>query len=194
MKRLLILTSLFGVLFGFFAVPGKAQANVQDFTVTNFEADYYLSQEDPQGSLEIQEKISVDFRGNNHGIVRAIPMKYDGQSTGLEVLSVKYRGSLSGETYTTYKENDNLVLKIGDPNRTVTGQQEYEIYYRMHNVIKFYESHDELYWDINGDQWQQPFSNITARVHLPEGLDSSGQLSCFTGQYGATGSDCQISE
>jgi len=72
-------------------------------------------------------------------------------------------GSDSGASakYTTYSSNGNLVLKIGDPNQTVTGSQEYTIDYSLQNVITFYHDHDELYWDINGDQWNQPFKRVS---------------------------------
>jgi uncharacterized membrane protein YgcG len=174
------------------ALPGKAFADVNDFTVTDFTANYYLTNADPQGQMHIVEKISVDFTDNNHGILRAIPESYNGHPLHLHINSV---GSTSGAPaqFSTYTSNGNEVLKIGDPNRTVTGNQEYTIDYTVQNVISFYQNHDELYWDINGDQWSQPFTAVHATFHLPSGLKLWSQKpECYTGRYGSTTQDCSI--
>lgn len=167
----------------------RAEADVNDFSVTNFDAQYSLSREDPQGKLRITEAITVNFTDNNHGILRALPLKYKGD-LNTKVIAVE-REAGEDWPYTTYKESDNLIVKIGDPNVTVTGSQTYIITYEVENVITFYGDHDELYLDINGDQWQQPFEKLSATVNLPGGLISSG-AACFTGKYGTTDEECVI--
>jgi len=60
----------------------------------------------------------------------------------------------------------------------------------VRNVVSFYNDHDELYWDVNGDQWQQPFTAVTVVLHLPPDVKQSGQPVCYTGSYGSTARDC----
>lgn len=196
MKRLLklIVVPLLVPLVVVLVVPKLYAQGVQDFVITNFEADYYLANDDKQGRMKIVEDITVNFSGHNHGIERAIPAEYKGNSLRLEVKEVSSRLSTPTQ-YTTRNENDNLVIRIGDPDRTITGEQHYLITYTVSNVIGFYDDHDELYWDINGDQWQQPFNQVRARIHLPEGLEADSQLKCFAGRFGAVNEEaCSINQ
>lgn len=195
MKRILKLR--FGlVVLGVNAVivamllPQVAYADVNNFTVTDFTADYYLTNTDPQGQMHVVEKIKVDFTDNNHGILRAIPASYKKQPLNVHINSVTSETGAPAQ-YTSSTQNDNDVLKIGDPNRTVTGNQEYTIDYTLQNVITFYGDHDELYWDVNGDQWNQPFTHVHATLHLPSGISVTNSPVCYTGPFGTTDhTDC----
>lgn len=168
-------------------------AGVQDFIINDFSADETLSKEDPQGALHIVERIDVTFRAYNHGILRAIPASYKNHSLQLHVNRVS---SASGapSAYTTSDENGNTVLKIGNPDKVITGSQSYTIDYTLYNVISSYNDHDELYWDVNGDQWQQPFENVSVKLHLPSDLSLVNKPACFSGQnQSTTPGGCTIS-
>lgn len=171
-------------------VPGHARADVNDFTITAFTADYWLDNKDPQGSLRVKEEINVLFTDNNHGILRALPKSYNGQNLRTKFEKVT-RPDGSTWPYTTYTENDNVVGKIGDPNQTVTGAQTFIVEYTMQNVVTFYGDRDELYWDVNGDQWQQPFENVTARFHMPDNLSVTDAI-CFSGAFGTNTQQCDV--
>lgn len=175
-------------------LPGIAHADVNDFVINDFTADYTLTNQDKQGTLEVRERLTITFSDNNHGILRALPEKYKDQSLRLKIGAISY-GDGSTVPHTTYKENDNLVLKIGDPNKTVTGLTTYDIRYTVNNVIGFYDGYSELYWDINGDQWDQPFEHVGVSLHLPAGLTvQSDKLHCFTGSFGSDSRDCTIQQ
>ena len=167
-----------------------AHADVNDFLIERFDADYSLSNSDRQGTLKIKETIDVNFSDQNHGILRAIPDHYKKHRLQMEVGDVKVDGA--GAKWSSYTSNGNTVLKIGDPGRTITGQHRYEINYTLHNVISFYGDHDELYWDINGDQWQQTAQQVAVALHLPDGLSVSREPVCYTGSFGGTGHDCTV--
>jgi hypothetical protein len=168
-------------------------ADVNDFTVNNLEADYTLSNEDRQGQLRIKERLEVTFTDNNHGILRAIPNHYKKHRLQLKVHEVASPSGAPAQ-YTTYQSGDHTVLKIGDPDRTVTDAQSYTIDYSLSNVIGFYKEHDELYWNINGTQWTQPFERVTVRVQLPDGLKLDSHVPiCYTGSFGASEQACAIS-
>ena len=175
-----------------FALGGVAHADVNDFVVERFSADYTLSQADAQGELKVRETIDVDFHDYNHGILRALPDRYKKHSLQLRIGTVAIDDQ-SGQ-WSSYSESGNTVLKIGDPAKTVTGHHRYVIDYTMRNVITFYSDHDELYWDINGDQWQQTANEVLVSLHLPGGLKLSSQKPiCYTGHFGSTEQACNVS-
>lgn len=169
------------------AVPAAAQ-NVENFEIKKFEADYFLSRNEQKTAImNVIERIEVQFPDfdQNHGILRAIPQRYEGHTLSLSVESVKNdRGQPI--SYTTFSQNDNLVLKIGDADRYAHGAQTYVIRYTVRNVALNFVDHDELYWDVNGDQWRQNFGQVTARLHVQKGLASSlgSRQVCYAGAFG----------
>jgi uncharacterized membrane protein YgcG len=173
-------------------MSGVATADVNNFTINNFQSDQTLSREDPQGQLHIVERLNVTFTDFNHGILRAIPDSYKDHSLRLHVNRITSDSGAPAQ-FSTFGLNGNTVLKVGDPNRTVTGKQQYTIDYTLKNVISFYDNHDELFWDVNGDQWKQPFEKVTATVHLPSDLKQSRKPICFTGVFESTGQNCTVS-
>ena len=182
---------LFVIVFGFlFSLYSSTvvKADVNDFTIESFEADYYLDRNELNtATLTVRENIQVIFPDfdQNHGILRAIPKTYKGRTLSLEVESVTDHNAKPWP-YTTYTENDNLVVKIGDADKYVHNLQTYHINYRMKNVVSFEDSHDEFYWDINGDQWSQNFGLVTARIHVSKNIRDHLQDNylCFAGSYG----------
>lgn len=179
MKRLatLILVLSLAIVFG----GHQVQADVNDFVINDFHGRYQLHNDVNGGRMSVTETIQVTFSDQNHGILRAIPVDYRGNSLKLKIDSVKRDGQ--AEPFSTYNEANNKVLKIGDPKRTITGQHTYEISYGMQNIIGFFENYDEWYWDINGDQWGQKFEKVSGEVVLPAGWDYQGlpSPSCYTG-------------
>lgn len=190
MRRWVALLAVLTAPLWFVAV---AHADVNNFTITKFSADETLTRTDPQGGLHIVEHVAVHFTDNNHGILRAIPKSYQGQSLKLHINRVSSTMGTPAQ-YTSSTDNGNLVLRIGDPNRTVTGDQEYTIDYTVQNVMTFEGQQDTLYWDVNGDQWEQPFTQVNVTVHLPADAPLSGKSpKCFVGNSGtATRDDCTI--
>jgi uncharacterized membrane protein YgcG len=190
--RIAVLTALFALALVCIPVA-TAHADVNDFVITNFDADYALTADDPQGEMRVIERIQVNFTDNNHGILRAIPSSYKGHRLQLQVNRVT-SDSHAPVGYSTSSSNGNTVLKIGDAKKTITGDQEYTIDYTVRNVIGFYNDHDELYWDVNGDQWLQQFQGVGMTLHLPKDLKlAPGDPVCYIGGRGSMANDCSIS-
>ncbi|OGL37887.1 hypothetical protein A3B63_00300 [Candidatus Saccharibacteria bacterium RIFCSPLOWO2_01_FULL_49_22] len=180
------------------AIPAQLSAQgVNDFKIRSFEADYFLSRDEQKTSiLNVIEKITAEFPDidQNHGILRAIPQTYNDHTVSMTIESIKNESGLAHQ-YTTYEQNDNLVLKIGDPGVYAHGQQTYVIRYSLRNVVRNFPTHDEFYWDVNGDQWQQVFSSVTARIHVQSALESTLKdgMRCYAGVFSQTGEDrCTI--
>jgi uncharacterized membrane protein YgcG len=187
MKRAVLVTVLSVLSLALLPASGRAQST-QDFTVNDFTADYYLDRAtNGTATLHTTEIITAEFPSydQNHGILRAIPESYLNHTVSLQVDSVTDQTGRAWH-YTTSEQNGNLVLKIGDAGTYVHGVQVYKITYDQRNVISFLSDHDEFYWDVNGDQWSQPFRRVTARLHVPAAL--AGRLQarreCFVGGYG----------
>jgi uncharacterized membrane protein YgcG len=191
--RQLILVGILG--FAVLITGNVFAQDTQNFSFQSFGADYYLQKEsDGSATMSVNETLTANFpdTDQNHGILRAIPKVYDGHSVNLSGLSVTQDGRPA--EYTQKTQNDNLALKIGDAGTYVHGAVTYKINYTLHDVVKFFPDHDELFWDINGDQWQQNFTAVNARFHIPADLAKSLQVRqvCYKGNSGSTAQNCTI--
>jgi hypothetical protein len=66
------------------------------------------------GSMDVTEKINVNFTQSRHGIYRTIPYYNDsGRYTIIENLKA------DGDQYSAYDEGGNYQLRIGSPNSTL---------------------------------------------------------------------------
>ena len=193
MKKLifiLVVTFLsFGGIF-----QQTAFADVNDFVVKKFEADYYLSKDSENRSiLKVVEEITVEFPDfdQNHGIERALPKKYQGHNSLQDDMKITRNGE--SELVSSKTENGNVVFRIGKVDEYVHGEQKYRLEYSYRDVIR-----DDLktensnakeqffIWNTNGTQWRQNFRNLIARVHIPKELSSEYTgLSCYFGEEGS---------
>ena len=185
MKKLVFLVSLCSIIL----LPAIARADVNNFTINNFHAKYVLDKNIEGGGLTTEENIDVNFTDYNHGILRAIPKKYHDLYTKLKIISVSRDGST--EKYTTSTQNGNLVLKIGAANQTITGAHNYKITYSNERVINFVNGKAEFFWDVNGNDWLQPFNKVTAEVQLKDQpISNQTHMDCYTGIKSSNASDC----
>lgn len=142
------------------------------------------------GWLDVTETISYYFPAPKHGIFRAIPVEYiiDGKTwrTPLNVVSVM-DDRQQPITYAESRDNALWQIKIGSADRLVSGLQTYVIRYRVAGVTKRFADHDELYWNITGNQWQVPIRRVAATVVLPAGTQVAGPAPlCYVGPAGST--------
>lgn len=170
----------------------SAQAAINDFTISDFQADYYLVRDkDNRSHLKTVEKITAEFPAfdQNHGIERAIPRSYQDHPVNLSIQSVTDANG-AALNYSTYESNDNEVLRIGDADTYVHGSRVYVVTYTQQDVTLDPDnaSIDEFYWDTNGTEWGVPFGRLTARVHLPSDLTGklNGNSACYIGGQGSS--------
>lgn len=61
----------------------------------------------------------------------------------------------------------------------------------MHGAIRTFSDHDELYWNVTGNQWPVPIQGASAMVTLPADFAVMDiKMDCFTGPQGSTQKDC----
>lgn len=105
------------------------------------------------GSVAVHEEIGVFFPSSRHGIFREIPISYrlpTGETYRLRIAVDEILADGGSVPFRQYTEGRNLVLQIGDPNRTVTGPVTYTVRYRVLRALRRYEGEVELYWNAIG--------------------------------------------
>jgi len=65
------------------------------------------------------------------------------------------------------------------------------LHYRATNGLRFFEDHDELYWNITGDEWDVPIEAVSARIDLPPHV-SGVRAIAFDGAYGSTSQNAEV--
>jgi len=151
---------------------------------------------EPNSELKIIENLIVDFGyENKHGIYRDIPLNFNDPSGKKHIIEIKdiFVTDQNINPYQTKisKQGNNLRIRIGDPNKFVSGIQNYIIRYRVKYALYNFGNIDELYWNTIGTGWGVPIQNATAKVILPFD-DSSLQFACYTGAFGSITKNCSI--
>lgn len=151
------------------------------------------------GSLGVLESIRYDFRGNlRHGIFRTIPtvkVNQDGQKYVLDFKDISVVNEVRKPyTFSRTKSNGIINLKIGDPDTTITGEHIYDISYTVRGAFTYFSDHDELYWNVTGNDWDVSIHRAKAIIQFPVPIaEKDIRLACYTGAVGSTQSDCVIS-
>jgi uncharacterized membrane protein YgcG len=141
------------------------------------------------GDLLVTETIEQDFGSTpRHGIIRYIPdrLRYDDRYDRvypIDLLRVQAAPSGTPDDVETSSDEGAFVIRIGDPDRTITGPHTYTIAYRVEGAMNGFTDHDELYWNAIGDRWEQPIGQMQVRVRGPAAIT---RTACFQGPYGAT--------
>jgi hypothetical protein len=183
--KTLLASLVFFVSFFLASSAAVAQDDyLYDWRVLEFRSEARVQE---NTDIEITEKISVNFSHEKHGIYRTIPYRYYDQhgfsrSVFLNILSVENE---RGENYKfeTSHSGGEVTVKIGDPEKAVTGNQTYIIRYRASNILNFFADKAELYFNVNGNSWQVPIDKISAMVTLP-GNNQIVDKKFFLGRYG----------
>lgn len=148
------------------------------------------------GDLNVTEQIEYTFgSAYRHGIYRYIPL-VSRVGDLYRVIDIRFTGVLldgKREKYKVDSSGDQVEIKIGDSDRTITGPHLYTIGYTVKNAIgSNYEDHDEIYWNVTGDEWSVPISK--ASISLRTDFNTPVQKAvCYTGPSGSTVSNCQVS-
>jgi len=159
--------------------------------IEDFQSDIVVSKD---GSIQVTETIKYFFDFPRHGIYRNIPFtKYDkGKRYDVDFKFDKVKDE-NGKKYkaSTSKSGEQWVLKIGDPNRTISGEHIYVISYEARGELGYFSDHDELYWNVTGNGWDVPIKKTTVKITLPKTLTPEQiKLICYTGPYESTKQNC----
>ena len=185
MRRLLVaLVVLFCA-----ALPAVAEE-----VIRNFISDVTVNVD---GSLDVRESITVNAEGNQikRGILRDFPTTYTDKNNvrvrvGFDVLSVERDGR--DEAFSVENISNGKRIKIGNADVFLEpGDHTYKITYHTTRQIGFFETFDELYWNVTGNGWTFPIEQASAIIRLPAGAEIR-QSSVYTGYQGASGRDARV--
>ena len=76
----------------------------------------------------------------------------------------------SGDKLKVEKKTSNgfLHLKVFVPG-AVDATRTVNIEYSVANGTRFFEDHDEFYWNVTGNDWPVPIEQATAMIYFPAG-------------------------
>ncbi len=181
---------LLGALLFISCSPALAQTKERQ--LKKFDAEIDVT---PDGKVNVTENITFRFIGGPwQGIYRTIPVEYVGPgginySLFLDVKSVRDE---EGRTlrYESSRERQYRKLKIYIPNadnsvRTVS------IEYVVSDALRFFDDHDEFYWNITGDEWPIPIEAAGAHIVFPSNATDI-RANAYTGAYRAKGREVRV--
>jgi uncharacterized membrane protein len=169
-------------LFLFVAAPAWAERTL---VIERFDADIEVSSD---GVITVEETIVPRFTGTWNGIFRAIPVEYRtpqglNYTLRLEIESITDDAGRKLK-YESSRQRHYRKLKIWVPG-AVDATRLVKLRYRVSNGLRFFDEHDELYWNVTGDEWEVPIESAGAHVRLPDGV-SGVRATAFRGGYGST--------
>ncbi|MEO0230654.1 MAG: DUF2207 domain-containing protein [candidate division WOR-3 bacterium] len=151
--------------------------------IRSFKTSIYLS---PDNVARVEEIITVDFNNESrHGIYRVIPRKFRGLDLGLKILSAG-NTEIPETPYTIYRSWDDLNIRIGHPQRLITGVQRYYISYEVRYAVFDSLGRDFFIWNVTGNGWPVPVESVDVTVRM-ESLPLPFEIKGYTGAYGEKG-------
>jgi uncharacterized membrane protein len=177
--------------FFFLALFAALPAAARDLVFQHFDAQIYVHSD---GTIDVTETMETQFIGSWHGIYRTIPVEYSdphGLNYTLVIEDVSATDD-SGQKLKLEQNREGRYVKFKiyvpaaeDATRTIT------LHYRVLDAIRFFADHDELYWNVTGDEWQNAIELVTARIELPEGITGLHAIA-YTGVFGSHAQDAQV--
>jgi len=159
--------------------------------IKNFTADIEVAE---SGSFVVTETIVYDFEGaEKHGIFRNVKSThaeaasawYKERYIDLELMSVTRNGLSEPYTIQAY---EGLSARIGDANKTISGEHTYQIIYKVDGALSTYGEVVDLYWNVIGDEWTVPIKQVVANVYATKEVLTETNY-CYV-----VGTECNITE
>ncbi len=180
------------VIFAILTLVAVA-AKAQNYTTQIFDTQAVIRQD---RTVEFTEEIHVTFLHPQHGIIRKIPVRTQGNN-GVRVVHLTVTGvecALGGGNYesATFDESDDadLTLKIGEPTKEISGVAFYRIKYSVEGAITDHDSQTvntppvEFYWNMIPAHWATAIDKATFSVIFPH-LNGPSITRIFIGSAGS---------
>lgn len=177
------------------AIAAQDTAEITDWYLKDFQSTITVNAD---SSLLIEEKIVADC-GNlpdKHGIFRVVPFQTRTENGNIKTpISLIGITDFSGNNIPYEESTDNfnhtISWKVGDPNKTVTGENYYKIVYSVKNAVRSQNNDfDELYWNLTGNFWDIQIDKFNAKIILPEGINQgNSEIYLYSGNTGNSGNE-----
>ena len=162
MKKILFLLLSFSLSL----IANYSLADLAGYNIKEYDVQLTLQKE---GAMDVHETIVVNFSEPRHGIYRNIPFYRDSQLfTDITNIQV-----LNGDNYTSYDEDENYKIRIGDANETLIWEHTYDITYTVTNAVTKYGEwtgaswRTELYRNVIGNDRETTIDNVKVTVTIP---------------------------
>ncbi len=185
------------LLAGFVAVPTSSQAQVRDIRIEHFDSRIEVNRD---ASIDVTETLRINFEGSWNGIERDIFLDHETGTGRITRLRFELRSVTDGAGAQLRVEDEGIAqgrrLRIWVPG-AVDATRTVVIRYHVPDAIRFFEAahptglHDELYWDVTGNEWEMPIGRVTAVVSLPAGAENVESWA-YTGRTGSVRQDARI--
>ena len=180
---------------------GPLSAQSKQLEIERFDAEITVAE---SGRVHVSEAIRFRFTGSWNGVYRDIPVVYETPSgfnlrLALDIRSVTAEDG-TALRYEESRERHSKRIKIWVPGannaiRTVN------IQYSSPNALRFIDAdesefeagHDELYWNVTGDEWEIPIRAASARIVVPPEV-AGLRARVYTGGFGSTSANARMRE
>ena len=167
------------------------QAQQKSYWIERFDARIQVNRD---ASIDVTESITAHFVGSWNGLYRMIPVKYrtaQGLNWTLGVRLVSAQDDAGHNLRTeTSREGSYIKYKVWIPGAS-NADRTLVLRFHATNGLRFFDEHDELYWNVTGDEWTVPIRTATAEIVLPAGA-SGVRAIAFNGAYGSTAQDAKV--
>jgi len=159
-------------------------------TIHSFDVNIIVQK---NGNMNVSETINYNFGDSQkHGIYRFISLftKVGNLYRVIKIENIAVLRDNRAENFSTTDNAQDLNIKIGNANLTISGNHIYKISYTVLNGIgSNFSDHDEIYWNATGNDWQVPIE--AADIKITTDFNAvQNNLICFTGVSGAKDSNC----
>jgi len=184
-----VVKGFFVALFTLLALAQASTAQARNWRISDFKDNISIAED---GTAQVNEKITLVFVGEWHGIHRTIPIEYPGPNQTNYTLFVTLRSITDDDgnklKYESSKSGDFRDYKIYIPG-AVDATKVVNIDYSVRNGVRYFDGYDEFYWNVTGNDWPVPIDHASAFVTLPENAAGGLRAQAFTGAYGSTQHD-----
>lgn len=166
MKNILRIIAISAVILVVAYTTANAQSTYRE-RIREFVARIALYQDN---SIEVIETIRYDTGEANmrHGIYRDI-RTVSSNGLPLEIENIRVLDeNLQPVPMRLEKKTNTLRVVMGDPNVQFTGEAVYNLYYTAKNAVAHYRDHDELYWNVTGNDWTMPIDVAAVKIMKPD--------------------------
>src|SRR5256712_4555465 len=154
------------------------------YSIERFDARIRVNQD---ASIDVTESITARFVGSWNGLYRTIPVKYRtpqglNWTLGVSLQSAQDDAGRNLRSETS-RQGPSIKYKVGIPG-AANADRTLVLRYHATNGLRFFDEHDELYWNVTGDEWEVPIRAATAEIELPLGTPGARAIA-FNGVYGS---------
>jgi len=136
-----------------------------EFDVTNYEVNANIRID---GTIDVNEKIDVNFYQYMHGIERFFPKFYDVGDLEFQVLYNNIK--VNSDNYQNFDEYNEVYTRVWNADKTIIWEHQYNIDYTTYGLIRNFSWmwYSELYWNVIWYDWWNNINKVKIQISLPK--------------------------